>query len=135
MGSYCHQLVHVIEKLRLDRFPEGQWVMQQIQCRPVSEDEARRYLIWLTPLINQQLQNPNLLEPPPDAQTMYAEGYPNVTVGEIESGLRFGFRLEDGPRSVFIAGDTGSGKTTLIRRIITMIEEWNHEEENLTDRS
>ncbi len=122
MGRYLQQLVAAIEEYRLDHFAEGRTVVAILQSRQVTEPEARRYLVWLHPRIEQQIRFPNYLEPPPDEEELYADGRPDVEIGTTENGLRCGLMLRDRPRNILLMGDAGFGKTTTIRRIILGID-------------
>lgn len=138
MGQSLDTLLDAIAKYNLDRFEEGEQILQLAELGRVSEHQARAYLIHLEDLIQQQIDFPNVLHRPPDPDELHADGSPDILLGEIENGTEFGLRIVDRPRHVLCAGTTGSGKTTCIRNIILRIEELNREsqqETNLTDRS
>lgn len=65
---------------------------------------------------------------PPESEELYAEGYPDVQLGNLIEGaekLRFGIRILDRTRNVLILGSSGSGKTTTLRNICKGIHEHN----------
>lgn len=127
MGRFTRQLHDVIRQYHLDRFPEVAAILWLILYGRISEFQAKAYLLWLRPRIEQQIACPNLLHPPPDEQQLNANGPPDIELGQLENGLRFGVRIKDRPRHMLFAGATGSGKTTGIRKLIMMIDGLNHE--------
>lgn len=133
MGSCLQQLVRDIETYHLDRFRDVWPVIAKIRCGRMSEDEARRCLIGLQPLIQQQIDLPNLLHPPPDAEQLAELGKPDFEFLTLENELRTGLKITDRPRHVACFGDTGSGKTTCIRQIIKHLDGIFYEEASIAD--
>lgn len=129
MGSCLSELIRVIEELHLDRYDEVQMVYGMARTGRLSESQARATLVGMQDLIDQQLRSPNLLARPPDEDQLYADGRPEVEIGTIENGLRFGLRISDPPRHVLSVGATRSGKTTGIRKLIQQIDRWNRDRE------
>ena len=121
--SYLQQLHETMKTYRLDRFPRGKMIATRLQMTPVSEDEAYGFLMFLSPLIDQQMNNPNLLHPAPDEQQLEKLGRPDIEFLTLENGLRAGLKVSDGPRHIACFGRTGSGKTTCIRKIIELIDQ------------
>jgi len=83
--SYLQQLHEAIQTYRLDRFPRGKMIAMRLQMTPVSEDEAHNFLMFLSPLIDQQMNNPNLLHPAPDEQQLEKLGQPDIEFLTLES--------------------------------------------------
>jgi hypothetical protein len=89
----------------------------------LSELQCLGLLQQLQEPIRAQEIRPNRLPEPPGEDVLYADGRPDIELGTLADtdGLRFGVRFPDRPRHKLIIGTTGSGKTTLMRRLIQEI--------------
>lgn len=118
--SYVRQLHEVIETYHLHRFPEAQPLVAQLQYGRVSEWQARGWLWTLQPLIQQQLEFPNLLPPPPDDEQLLRAGpfdFEFATLCE-DPELRCGLHLLRQPQHTMVAGMTRYGKSVTLKTFI-----------------
>lgn len=118
MGSFLQQLVQDIETYRLDRYSDVWPVIAKIRSGRMSEDEARRCLIGLQPLIEKQRRFPNVLPPPPEAEDLFADGPVEVELGTTENGLRWGISPLRQVVHMLVTGATGFAKTAFVRRLV-----------------
>lgn len=125
MAHFVSYLLHLIAQYGLD---DRNAAVAQLRALAehgrLSESQARTYMLWLEPFVQEQIDRPNLLHRPPDRERLHADGEWDISLGKlIEADLEIGIRLLDRPRHILVAGTTGSGKTTAIRRIIQGIEQ------------
>jgi len=132
-GYYVNQLLQLIEDYGLeDRYPDriGPIVLMA-QHGMLSESMARAYLIEVQERADELDDHPNFLHRPPTEEQLYAEGRPDIEVGNVAEGEmpRCGLRIRTRTPHVLCAGATGTGKTTLARAIIHQVEVLNANEE------
>ena len=121
MTHKAQQLVALIERYRFLRvYPELTHVVWDAVEGRLSDADADHYLAFLQERAAALDLVPTHLLEVPEEEELYADGPPDITLGTLQDdhNLRFGLRLLDRPRSVILAGDVGSGKSTAIRRII-----------------
>lgn len=129
MGRFADELVNIIKHYRL-HFRSTQWkeclflaeqgFYAEDFCRDVLIPEARRDAARTT-------DQGNFLWRPSDPEELYAEGKPDVELGNLVEGdkLRFGIRFKGRPRNCLIIGGAGAGKTVLCRQICLKIDALN----------
>ncbi len=125
MGSVARQLLAIIDECMLDGLCDQVAILRSwlLQGR-ISEQQARAYLLALKPLIEQQEKHPNYLGSPEEED--FAEDPPDITLGAAaRSDARFGLWLRDRARQCIVAGATGSGKTTHLRRIAINVADYS----------
>ena len=132
-GYYVNQLLQLIGDYRLeDRHPnEISPIVLMAQHGILSEGMAKAYLMMIQPLVDATDPHPNFLPRPPTEGELYAEGRPDIEVGNVAEGEmpRCGLRIRNRIPHVLAAGAPGSGKTTLARVIIQQVEDLNVQEE------
>jgi len=134
-GYYVNQLLQVIEAYGLqDRYPdEIEPILLAAQYGMMSDAMAKGYLMSIQPMLDELDDHPNFLHRPPREEQLYAEGRPNIEIGNLLEGerQRFGLRIRNRTPHVLAAGATGGGKTTLLRAIIHQVEALNvqHDEQ------
>ncbi len=123
MGPFVRKLVDSIRRYRLDHNPRIERLRKFAEQGHMSEFQARAHLLRLEKDIQRSIDQPNFLHRPPTKEQLDADGPLDVPLGSlVEADLPFGLRMRDRPRHVLVAGSTGSGKTTAIRRIIEAID-------------
>jgi len=127
MGMWLSRLLEAIQYYNLERYKELEWLVWQARYGRLSDDQARRYMLGLQEWIDQAEKHPNLLRKPPSAEELTNGQQPDFFIGHLENMVRFGLRIRDRPRNIICVGDCGSGKTTLIRRIIREIDQLGEE--------
>ena len=132
-GYYVNQLLRIIEGYRLeDRRPdEISPIVLMAQHGMLSEGMAKAHLVQIQPLVDEIDDHPNFLHRPPTEEQLYAEGRPDIEIGNVAEGEmpRCGLRIRNRIPHVLAAGAPGSGKTTLARVIIQQVEDLNVQEE------
>jgi len=124
--NYIQTLLTVFANYDLIRqYPELIPYQQLAATGKLSEGMAKAILVQLQPVIDNAIDFPNFLHRDPTEQQLYAKGKYDVEVGHLvgDPKIRIGLRLLDKPHHVLAIGATGSGKSTLIRRIIIGVEE------------
>ena len=132
MGGFIKELERRILETFLDREPDVAMVLQRIRMGQMSELLAKAILIAWKDRFETARLNPNYLVAPPTQEQLYAEGPPDIELGTLENGLRFGIRLLDRPRHTLILGNTGSGKSNCLRLIVMAIERLNNAQTDLS---
>lgn len=128
MPNYVSMLLHLLEKYSLcDRHPELDTYQMLAQMGQLSQSIARGILIQIQEVIEHYKDFPCHLHRTPTKEQLYANGMPDVEVGELveDDQLRFGIKFLDRPRHILAAGATGSGKTTLFRTLILAVNDLN----------
>lgn len=127
MTPFVRQFVETIVAVGLDRDPAIASLVARARTGRMSEWEARARLIQFAGRIREAQVFPNLLDPPPDEGQFYADGRPDVELGTLENGLRFGIHLRRRPRHILYAASTGGGKTTGLRKMVIAVDGFRHE--------
>ena len=127
MNEEINQLYLLIKRFRLDwRHPEElSRVVRRIERGLMRPQQARRWLKKIGPWIEQQRRCFNPFPPAPDQEEL---GQFDVELGELveNPGVRIGVRLiQQAGRHLLISGLTGSGKSTILRRLIDGIDTIN----------
>lgn len=134
-GGYISKLLRVLDEYALcDQYPELAQYQMLAEMGTLSESAAKAILIQLQEVIEYQKDFPNLLHRPPTEEQLYADGRPDVEIGELTEGeqLRFGIKFFDRPRHILAAGATGSGKTTFFRTLILAVNKLNEKQTKQT---
>ena len=89
----------------------------------MSEGLARASLPEVNAAIEALKDFPNPLHRTPSTEELYANGQPDLCFGALtdDPDVPVGLRFRDRPRATLIAGNAGSGKTTLILGIIEQL--------------
>ena len=126
MSDEIVQLQTVIEQWRLDaRHPkELGRVMKKIERGRLTQREAKRWLRKIRPWVEDQQKRFNPLPPAPDQAEL---GEFDIELGELAErpGVRVGVRVLSGPRHLIVAGQTGAGKSNILRRLIDGLDALN----------
>ena len=128
VAPYARQLWQTIKDHNLDAHNhELAQACFLVEHELLADDVARAYLVMIEPMVEQARDFPNPLHRRPSPEQLHADGRPDIELGSLVDapGLRFGLRLMDQARSVLLAGNAGSGKTTAIRRMLRQIHESN----------
>ncbi|HSW01042.1 MAG TPA: DUF87 domain-containing protein [Sedimentisphaerales bacterium] len=123
MSDEIIQLCNLIKQWRLDaRHPkELRRVMKKIERGRLTPPEAKRWLRRIKPWIEEQQKRFNPLPPAPDQAEL---GQFDIELGELAErpGVRVGVRVLSGPRHLIVAGQTGSGKSNVLRKLIDELD-------------
>jgi hypothetical protein len=126
MSDEITQLCNLIRQWRLDaRHPgELRWVLRKIERGRLTPHEAKRWLRRVGPWIEDQKRRFNPLPPAPNQAEL---GQFDVELGELAErpGVRVGIRVLSGPRHLIVAGQTGAGKSNILRRLIDGLDALN----------
>ena len=124
-----HKLEHLIRQYRLHwKHPELKRVLKRIEKGRLRPHQASRWLRKIGPWVEEQELRFDPFRPVPDQETL---GHYDIEIGQaINSTSRVGFNL-DKPRHAIIAGQTGSGKSNLIRILIHGIDAVNRGHDRL----
>lgn len=128
IGPLAGQLLESIVTHRLDaRHTQLATIRSYIEKGMLAEDMAWSYLHAIAPLVQQAQDHPNLLHRPPTFEELYANGPPDIQIGSLAErpDVPFGLRYLDRVRSILVAGNTGSGKTTFISNLLLKTHELN----------
>jgi hypothetical protein len=107
------------------RHPSLERILKRIEKGRMGPDQAKRWLKRIRPWVKQQEIRFNPFGPAP--QTQEELGDIDIEIGCLleKPDVRIGFNLLDRPRHTLITGETGYGKSNLIRRIIYEIDALN----------
>ncbi len=129
MDSYVSQLYQLIKKYHLDdRHPKQlSRVVSRIETGKIRSNEAQRWLRrpFFRRWIQEQQRRFNPFPPAPSREEIDTC---DIEIGELveEPGVRVGIKIINHPgKHPIICGQTGSGKSTVIRRIIDGINAIN----------
>ncbi len=126
MSDEIVQLQTLIKQWRLDaRHPkELGRVMKKMERGRLTQREAKRWLRKIGPWIKGQQRRFNPLPPAPDQAEL---GQFDVELGELAErpGVRVGVRVLSGPRHLIVAGQTGAGKSNILRRLVDGLDALN----------
>ncbi|MFC1782618.1 hypothetical protein ACFL02_03415 [Planctomycetota bacterium] len=128
MSRYRSQLISIIRRYRLDfRFPRWKEDLYMAEEGLYSEG----FCEMLIPEARYDAENiedkGNFLWHPPDEDELFAEGKPDIELGNLIEGeqQRFGIRFKDRPRNTLLVGSAGSGKTVSGKSICINIDKAN----------
>jgi len=118
-----NRLHQLIKQWHLEwRHPELNRVLDKIDKGRLRPQQAKRWLRKIQPWVREQELRFNPFGPAPDQETL---GQYDIEIGQvIGKSTRIGFNLEK-PRHALITGQTGSGKSNLIRGLIDGIDAIN----------
>jgi Tfp pilus assembly pilus retraction ATPase PilT len=129
MNPDAEQLYQLIKKYRLDfRHPKQlSRVVSRIESGKMRSSEARRWLKrpFLRRWTDEQQRRFNPFKPAPSREEIDTF---DVEIGELveQPGVRVGIKIINHPgKHILISGLTGSGKSTVVRRIIDGIDSIN----------
>ncbi len=129
MNQETAQLYQLIKQYRLDyRHPKQlSNVVNRIESGKMQSSEARRWLKrpFLRRWIQQQQLRFNPFKPAPSRDEI---DNCDIEIGELveQPGIRVGIKIINHPgKHLLICGQTGSGKSTVVRRIIDGIDSIN----------
>lgn len=124
--SWIRLLWWVIHTYRLaERSEYAAEVLALLRAGRISEGLAKVILADMEGTIQQAIDFPHVLHRLPDAETLYAPGYPDISIGTLlGSDLRFGLRL-DRARQIVVVGKTDAGKSHLFKVILVRIDARN----------
>ena len=119
MDADTSRLYRLIKDWKLEwRYPGLQKVVKKIEKGRMRPQQSRRLLKRIAPWVEEQRKCLNPFPPAPDQQML---GKFDIEIGKLKERsdtVRAGLRISDRPRHVLVAGETGSGKTNVLRRII-----------------
>lgn len=124
-GRNTRQLYSLIKQYNLDATEdEYRDVVFRIEQGLMTEDVAQALLIWIWPHIERAKDHPNYLHRPPTAAELNADGPPDIECGHLvyARDVRIGVHYQRGPKSILVAGNQKSGKTTLIQGVVRGID-------------
>lgn len=125
MDSDVALLYQEIQRYLLDwRYPDQiKKVLKRIERGRLTSSQAKRWRKKIKPWIEKQKRCFNPLPPAPDPTQL---GKYDIVIGEsIERpGTQIGIRLQPG-KHLIVCGHTGSGKSTVLRRIIDGLDAIN----------
>lgn len=106
-------------------FPELVHVMIDAQRGTISKQYAEYCLAHIERLLEERGRVPLHLFEAPSDEELNADGPPDVVLGHVRDApdVPFGLCLRDQARTVIVAGNAGSGKTTSIRSAIVGVSE------------
>ena len=126
MNDTPAQLYRLIKQYHLDwRHPkELKRVVRRIEKGRMQPHQVKRWMKKIKPWIEQQEKCFNPFPPAPSKEEL---GRIDIEVGHLTENpdVRTGIKILDRPRSVIVAGVTGSGKSNLIRKLIYGIDQLN----------
>ena len=117
MGPNASQLRQIIMKYRLDnRSRQIEALLKKLERGRINESAAAIYLRKIETLVERQKI---VFNPLPRAPRIEELAPYDIELGELieNPDVRVGLRT-DHPRHISISGQTGTGKSTLLRRII-----------------
>ena len=130
MNQYSAQLKHEIINNRLHwRHPKklGR-ILRRIEKGRLSPRQAQRWLRKIKPWVEEQERCFNPLRPAPDQSQL---GQMDVELGELierkDVTVRYGARSRQPGRSLMACGTTGSGKSTVLRRLVDELDRINRD--------
>ena len=126
MSDEILQLCNLIKQWRLDarHRRDLRRIMRKIERGLLTPREAKRWLRKIKPWIEEQQRRFNPLPPAPDQEEL---GEFDIELGELAEnpGVRVGVRVRSGPRHLIVAGQTGAGKSNVLRRLIDGLDALN----------
>jgi len=128
MGRFRSQLISIIKNYRLHfRFPR--WKEDLFMAEEgLYTDDFCQMLIFEARMDAEKIEDMgNFLWRPPDEDELYAEGKPDIELGNLIEGdqQRFGIRFKDRSRNLLVLGGSGGGKSVLCRGICVKVDELN----------
>jgi hypothetical protein len=98
--------------------------MRKIEQGRLHPEDVKRWLRRIKPWIEEQQRRFNPLPPVPDQEDV---GQFDVELGELveNPGVRVGVRILSGPRHLIVAGQTGAGKSNVLRRLVHGLDALN----------
>lgn len=123
MSQYAKMLYRYIAELNLDlNDDQVAQIRVRIEAGKMSEMQAKAWLRALEPVIQHAIDFPDVTHRLPDDEDLNADGGPDVEIGNLANGLRFGIRFLDRPRHILITGSTGAAKSSCVRHLIEEID-------------
>lgn len=120
----AQELVELIQEHDLSRdHSELIYVLRDAQRGAISNSMADFYIAHIEELLEERRRVPvHLFEIPSDDE-LNADGAPDVVLGHVRGcdDVPFGLRLQERARTIVVAGNAGSGKTTLVRGAIEAV--------------
>ena len=129
--SYTKQLYRTIKHYRLDNNDdELAQACYLIEHNLMTERVARALMFSIELSVQDAIDFPNVLHRPPTAEQLDADGPPDIELGHLIDApdLRFGVRVKDEARSILLAGNAGSGKTTATLNTVRGVHQLNEED-------
>ena len=126
-GPNCRHIFQLIIQYHLDATSVNhewyQWLRFQIENGLMAEDVAQGLLPMVEADAQTARDHPQPLHRPASVEELHADGPPDIELGHLVHApdVRFGLRLFDRARSVLVAGNQGSGKTTAIQKIARQV--------------
>ena len=118
MDADTSRLYRLIKDWKLDwRHPELQRIVRKIERGRMRPQQSRRWLKKIRPWIEEQRICFNPFPPAPNQATL---GKFDIELGELteKPGVRVGIRALQPGKHLIVFGTTGTGKSTVLRRII-----------------
>jgi hypothetical protein len=121
--SYRQLVIQLIRENRLDeRISGAAGILTAAETGKLPEALCRGQYIRFWSLVQQELDRPNLLPPPPRPDQLYAKGAFPIEYGTLAgTTTRIGLHL-DPMKHVLAVGQTRSGKTTFLRCLIRALD-------------
>ena len=124
------KLYDLIKRYREDwRHPEElARVVKRIEKGRLRPEQARRWLKKIKPWVEEQERCFNPLRPAPDQSQL---GNMDVQLGKLierkDVTVRYGLRVRQPGKSIMACGTTGSGKSTVLRRLVNELDRINRD--------
>jgi len=128
MPNFRSQLISIIGHYRLDfRSPRWKEDLYMAEEELYPEDFCEMLVSEAREDAEKIEAKGNFLWQPPTKDELYAEGKPDIELGNLSEGdqQRFGIRFRDRPRNILIIGGAGGGKSVTCRVICIRVDEVN----------
>jgi hypothetical protein len=126
--NQLRQLYSIIMQYQL-HFRSKEWnqLKEDIEDGTLTEKHADFYLAEAHEAARWVVENGNWLWQPPEEAELFADGPPDIFLGNLVEGLKYrcGIRLTGRPRNCLVVGSAGYGKTVLLRNICKKINDYN----------
>lgn len=128
MGRSISELISIIKHYHL-HFRKLYWkeILFMLEEDMYSDDDCQELLSEARADAEWVEDTGNFLWRPPDEDELYAEGAPDIKLGNLIEGQQFrlGIRLLDRPRNILATGGSGVGKSVTGRNICLNIDQLN----------
>ena len=137
MDQKTSQLYRLIKQYHLDwRHPkELERVVRRIEKDRLRPEQVRRWMKRIKPWAETQQRCFNPFPPAPSQKELGEFDIEIGTLKERSDVVRVGLRISDRPRHVICCGETGSGKSNLLRRIIFGLDKLNRSADQVHNHS